>query len=303
MVDDTTKKVYIACLTSKRHEEFMEAYLNMIDSFTYPNIHLHIIENTSDGGVYYEKLKEDCKKHKNITKVKRYNWEPEKTKELIFEMITKVKNMHRTMFLEGDYELYFSLDVDTIIPPYSIELLIEDNKDNVGFPTPIWDHEPCVFKIGGGHKKRRLRRNYMGEIIETDDKKPYYELGWSLDVYSWNELIALMRKNHSNLHRVYGVGNGCLMSKRKVIEEVKWEMPHNYSIGEDIIWYENTYQKGFESWVDMRVIPIHKHAGWLGVPTWLSQEKIKMYIIEGKGGVMDQKNLTLNQIKKTLKTK
>lgn len=296
------KSVFIALMMSERHHKFIREYLDMIKNFTYPDISLYIAENTPDKGKYFKKLKGICSEYDFVSEVIRYDWNPKE--KLCFEMTSDCKNLLVERFLDGKYDLYFSFDADEIIPHNSLEYLIEDDKDNVGFPTPVWSHEPCVLGSGGGVRKNRLGINEDGHHLIKDDGEYLSESGWGLDLYTWHELIAMMRKKGTYLHKVYAVGNGCLLSKRKVMKEVKWKVPRNFVIGEDVIWYENVNLKGFEFWVDMRVIPIHKFVGWETVPTWMRSKNQKIYIASGNVPEKDEKildNMTQSDIKDSIK--
>lgn len=292
----------MALLMSERHHKFIKGYLDMVKDFTYPDITLYIAENTPDDGRYYKKLKKLCSRYDFAGNVIRYDWRPRET--TCFEMTSECKNILTKEFLDNGYDLYFSLDADEIIPHNALEYLVEDNKDNVGFPTPVWSYEPCVLKEGGGIKTNKLGINEDGHYLIKDDGEYLSEIGWSLNLYTWHELMAMMRKKGTYLHRVYAVGNGCLLSKRKVMKEVKWEVPRNFMIGEDVIWYENVNLKGFEFWVDMRVIPIHMFVGWSMVPTWMRSKNQRIYIASGAVSEEDEKildGMTYSDIRNTIK--
>ena len=276
---DKKNSVLIALVTSERHKVYIDDYLEQVNSFIERDspfdIDLCIVETTPNTTKYYKELKD-----KTDFKVLRYDWDT--SKEIVFEMMCKAKNILRDVFLKGDYTHYFSLDTDTFIPPYSLESLVADDKDNVGFPTPIWGNEPCLFKSGKGLRKVVPYRNMNGELMLNDNNEIRSIATWMMDCYNWYELVTKIRENNSYLMQVYGVGNGCLLSKRKVLEELVWAVPKNYVIGEDRIWYENVHQKGFESWVDMRTIPIHRFVGWQNVPTWNNHKNQKMYVVFGE---------------------
>jgi len=69
------KSIFTALLVSERHGEFMKEYLDMIDSFTYPDIKLSISENTPDDGTYFKKLKKMCSKYDFVENVMRFKKE------------------------------------------------------------------------------------------------------------------------------------------------------------------------------------------------------------------------------------
>lgn len=304
------KSVFIALITSERHKKFIHDYLIQIVEFSKAcdnPLTLGVVETTPNNKEFNKFLANEMSLVLDNTRVKyilnRYDWNPEE--EVVFNMIGNSKNVLRDIFLKGDYDLYFSLDSDTFLPPYSINYLIEADKDNVGFPSPIWGNEPCVFKTGGGHYKIVPYRNMKGEYVLNDNNEIITLPTWMMDAYNWYELIVMCREKGTYLHKVHAVGNGCLMTKRKVFEKIKWEVPKNFIIGEDAIWYENVANANFEAWVDMRTIPIHKFVGWKGVPTWTKHRDQKTFVIFGQANDEDyQKAISdIKILKKGIKKK
>ena len=281
-------RVLVATLISERHEEFFDRYYEMVSSFETDNFEYDVLmlETTHNSDKLYDRIK------KSGLKVIKHEWNPDE--EHVFSMIADAKNIAREYFLSDNYTHYFSLDADTIIPEFGLRRLMQHNKDNVGFPTPFLFSEPesipCVMKSGGFIRKKIYNRN-TGKI--------WFD-GWSIDAYSWPELIMKTREDRTWLFKVYAVGNGCLLSKRKVMEKVKWEVPKSLALPEDIFWYENVNQKGFEFWVDCSVVPLHKFVDWTNnVPSFERVLSQKIYIVHGYGDEkdFDRKIKELGEIK------
>lgn len=229
----------IGAVTSKRHEEMLDRWLDTVDKFTYPH-HLFLVETTVGTDSYLNKLK------KRGLDVVKYKWDT-KNKHC-FQMMADAKNLLRDRFLENGYDLFFSFDTDEFLPPEALARLINHDKDNVGYPTPMWHKEPCVFKEGG--------------YVAVGDGT------FTLAKYSWEDLFARCEQEKTQLLKVHSVGNGCLLSKKKVFEQVRWGVPHFPVIAEDTLFYTLLEKKGFESYVDMGIIPEHYPVGWNKVPTW-----------------------------------
>ena len=256
-----SNEVLIGAVTSRRHEKYLDRWLDGVSKFTHPN-HLVLVDTTVGTKSYYNKLK------KRGVDVLRYDW---KTKEKnCFEMMADTKNMMRDKLLENGYTHFFGFDTDEFIPPESLSRLVSHDKDNVGFPTPMWHKEPCVFKEGGfiAHKDGTFK----------------------LAHYNWGELFKLCEKEQSNLLKVFAVGNGCLLSKKKVFEKLKWASPHFPLIAEDTLFYINLEKQGFESWVDMSTLPLHLPIGWQNVPSWKEDQLFGKKMVIAHGWVNDEKD-------------
>jgi hypothetical protein len=159
------------------------------------------------------------------------------------------------------------LHTDEFIPPESLKRLVEHDKDNVGYPTPMWHKDPCVFKEGG--------------FVAQGDGT------FKLNHYSWEELFRMQEDQKSQLLKVHSVGNGCLLSKKKVYKKVAWCSPHFPPIAEDTLFYVNCEKYGFESWVDMGIIPLHLPVGWNNIPGWKEDILFGKHMAVAHGWVTD----------------
>jgi hypothetical protein len=228
-------KVLVGAVTSKRHEEYLEKWVDMVNSFTYPH-DLFIIDSTI-GLDYYDRIKEMG------VDVVHYEWDTDNKNA--YEMLSDTRNLLRDRFLEGDYTHFLNLDTDEFVPKDTIDRLLSHNKDVVGFPSPIWHKVPGVFKEGG--------------YVQTGQ-------GFKLATFTWDELFERVYKEKTQLLEVNSVSIGCCLFSKKVFEKIYWRVPKIPPIAEDTMFFSELTKKGFKSYVDMGVIPLHLSVGWRDVP-------------------------------------
>ena len=64
------------------------------------------------------------------------------------------------------------------------------------------------------------------------------------------------------LVKVYATGLGCLLSKRRVFEAVPFRTHPTFIYGEDLWYYAECNDRGFEFWVDSGVRARHENVSW-----------------------------------------
>lgn len=260
------KKVLLGAVTSKRHECYLERWLEMVNSLDYPH-QLVLVDTTPGDTSYFIKLSELA--HEYGFKVLRYEWDTEKTGA--YEMLAASRNYLRDFFLAGDYELFFAMDTDEFVPPEALKRLVDHDKDIVGFPSAIWQKIPGVFKEGG--------------FVPQDEGID----GFKLANYSWDELFERVFKEKSLLLKVHSVSVGCCLFKRKCFENVFWRATENPPFPEDMVLFIEMDKAGFESYVDMGLIPLHLPVGWKDVPRFRDGTKQKGCMLAVHGFVTNDK--------------
>ncbi len=139
-----------------------------------------------------------------------------------------VDNLHACMndFLEGGEDYWLSMDDDN--PPLNNPLdVIDEDKDIVGFPTPVWHsavpgdrpwYLNALQKVEGGYKPADVAKG-------------------------WQEVDA--------------IGSGCFMVARRVMEAMKFDKPFmrqwgkdgRVTCGGDYSFCEKAKARGFKIWV------------------------------------------------------
>ena len=174
------------------------------------------------------------------------------------QRVDKARNAIAMEALTKGFDYLLFVDDDNPIPPDTLEKLLEDDKDIV--IAPILGRNPT--KDG----KYPLCAFYSKEVMV--DKKP-------LKLY--NHIVEF--KEEGDLHKIDGGGCGCMLIKRKVLEELyKKHKDYIFEFGdikfkekikvdgieydrrtmsEDCEFSERAINCGFEMWLDERIKPIH----------------------------------------------
>lgn len=187
-------KILVGCPISDYKRYCIDEYLEGISNLTYSNFELFLVDN-SETSDFYEELKS-----KGID-VKRIEYVPSAKNRIV-----KSRNLIVDKFLEGDYDYFFSLEMDVIPPKDIIERLLESNKEIVS----------------GVYFKPFIIRDQNDIILSKEIMPIAYQR------YSENRLKRMSWKDVDNkdIVEVEVVGLGCILIKREVFEKkikFRWE--------------------------------------------------------------------------------
>jgi hypothetical protein len=174
------------------------------------------------------------------------------------QRVDKARNHMAMECLSGNFDYLFFVDDDNPIPPNTLEMFLEDDKDIVVAPIlsrnpvpPDMKHPLCAFYAEDAKTKK-------GNIPIYIPIKKFREKG--------------------SLHKVDAAGTGCMLIKRKVLEvlnkkhqdlifefgdtrfppvEFKGKKIDRRTMSEDAEFCERATKAGFEIWLDSRIRPIH----------------------------------------------
>jgi len=227
-------KVLIAAPTSNRHDYVIDEWFECLKKQTFKDFDVLLI-NTKKDDDYAKKLRgHGARVLENI-------WDPEKANILVH--LANVREQYRKVAVNEGYDYLFNLDTDILLPVDGVEELIGFDKDQVGFVVHVFPkttyQPPCVFK--------------HGRVMMNQDNPKRNGLGY----YSW----SWVSKYRGQLKRVYGTGLGVLLVKRKVFLEVPFRTHPTFRFGEDLWYYAEADDKGFESWCYVKRVP-HLNANW-----------------------------------------
>ena len=255
-------KVLVACPTSSRHEHLLDDWIKSLDSFTYPNFDVLLVDTTDNNEDYFNRLKK-LKVHNKLINVIRKPWDFKKNH--ILQHLAHAREEIRQFFLKGDYSNLFFLDDDIFLPENSIQKLLSRDKDCVGFYVHIYNkenHKPCILKSGGFELHKALD---LFTFEEIDFYKDFVKKFKENKLNEKEKLLLdflIKDKWKPDLLPVYAVGIGCLMIKRKVLEEVPFRTHPSFIWGEDMWFYNEANDKKFEFWVDTSVKGDHRNTNW-----------------------------------------
>ncbi len=266
---DFSKRVLVATPYSDRHAYVINEWLSNTNSFSFPNFDIMIVD-TSEKEDSYNWLESLAKKNKVKMIVKRHAWD--KKSEYVLQMLSKVREEIKQYFIDNNYDYLFFLDSDILPRKDIIERLIETDRDHVGPPVSVFfepDTRPCVL--------------HSGEMYFPNSENKIGNKTGGLDYFSWDEI---KKKKHLNKpFKCYAVGIGCCMIKRRVLEKCAFRTHPDFIAGEDVWYWAEANDKGFEFWCDPRIEVKHKNASWNGVDTKPAMA-FGLFQMEGKMGLV-----------------
>ena len=252
-------KVLVAAPTSKEHSYVIDEYLRTVRDFSYDNFDTYLVDTSYPfDRKFHQKLK------KSSDFVSRLVWNPKS--EHTLQMLARAREKIRQFFVQHrEYSFLFFLDTDVIAPRDSIERLISHDKDCVGF---------LVHCFTGKRKTPAVWHN------------GFITVGKGLSFYTWEEIKAANGK----LLKVYATSIACLMVKRKVLEQTAFRTHPTFIFGEDLWWFAEVNDKGFEMYCDTSVRAVHKNKDKNSINVYktpkvwvafgLFDEKVKKYNVE-----------------------
>ena len=164
----------------------------------------------------------------------RYDVRIESLKKTNRRSASHNRNMTVLEFLETDCDWYLSVDSDTVPQKNPLDLIGAD-KDIVGFPTLIY------------------RNQFMWNVFIKNN---------SQDSYLYLEPSQL-ETIPSDLVECHGVGTGCILIRRNVLEAVKspfsrtWSEDGTEFTGHDLAFCEKAIRAGFKVFFASRYICDH----------------------------------------------
>jgi hypothetical protein len=123
-------------------------------------------------------------------------------------------------------------------------------------------HKPCIFKSSGIIMGKGLEYYSFAEI--NSYKAFVRKFKASRLTTKEKHLIPFMIKDqkHPQLIKVYAVGLGCLMTSRKVMEAIPFRSHPTFVYGEDLWFFREATDKGFEFYCDTDIRPRHENTEW-----------------------------------------
>lgn len=255
-------KILIACPTSERHGHIIDEWIKHLDSLTYPDFDVCLVDNTLDTDRYFNKIKEFKVKDKPVISW-RHEWDVKELNHL--QMLAHVREEIRKYFIENNYDFLLFLDDDIFIPDNGIQTLVSYYKDQVGFYVHVFyepDTKPCLLKSGEIIMGKGLE--YFS-FAEVDAYKDFVKRFKENKLTKKEKLLIphiIKDKQFPNLFKTYGVNLGCLLIKKEVLEKCQFRTHPTFIWGEDLWYYAEANDKRFEFWVDTDVRAIHKNTDW-----------------------------------------
>lgn len=207
------------------HKYCIKRYLDRVKNLTYPNYDIFLADNSKDNKFFKWLVKQKIK-------VVKSKWDPNP-----FVRLTQARNCVVDYFMSRNYDYLMSIDTDTIVPRNAIEKLLKHKKDIVGF----------LCHIGFKNRKHFI---YVPAILKSGHI--VYQGRRGLRFESWENV-----KKMKPLQKVYGTTIGCALIKREIFQTIRFRYTPFFNVGEDVWFFAEANQKGFEFWLDKTVKVIH----------------------------------------------
>ena len=265
-----SNRILVGAPTSIRHSHCIEKHWESVKDLPCDFIYIDTTPE-EEGHNHYQRLKELVG-----DKGKVFRSPFDLDEKSVHQWLADARNYIREYFLEHEeYTHLWYIDTDIILPcgGKNLEVLLDADKDQIGFPYSLYAkseteyHPPNVMKHGW---------IIMDNTSTNEGRKTY-------DFYSWKELEELECPA-----KVYSTGMGCLLIKRKVLENVPFRTHPTFIVGEDIWFHTEANEKGYEAWCYHKIRPEHMNVSWKCVDPGVDMTDI---MLVPKGVVSTPKDL------------
>ncbi len=221
--------------TYKGKDYCIDDFVKNVKQFTYENYEHIIIDNTGDGGKYYRELK----KRIEPLGIKVYHTHRGDNSR---EALAKSQNFARELFLKGDYDYLFSLEVDVFPKPNIIDALI-------------------------GHGLQVVSGLYMLGFEKDNTRTPCITLDWKNErTGTWGTRLIPPEEFENYIGKgvkvVAASGMGVTLIYREVVEKI----PYTYIPGlkghSDVYWCNDARKLGYVIAVDTDIYCDHRNSSW-----------------------------------------
>lgn len=225
-------KVLVAAPTFEGKDYCLKDWIDRVKNLTYPNYDYCLIDN-SDGTSYTKKLR--------MKGIKAYHVSRGENSR---QAIANAQNFIRKKVLDEGYDYWLSVESDLLPPKDIIERLMIRNKPVIGViymigfaNNPSQPQRPCVFVLD--------QKN--GGIMGTRNINPQEGM----------QLVG------TGVQRVHGVGLGCTLIKRWLLEKfVFWHDQRFNNKHSDVYFYMDLHNSSIPVYVDTNIIVEHRNQPW-----------------------------------------
>lgn len=225
-------KVLVACPTYDGKDYIIDKWVDNVKQLNYPNYDYLIVDNSKDKN-YFESLKS---RGYNVVHVNRGN----NTRDAL----SNAQNFIRNKVLNEGYDYWLSVESDLLPHKDIIWMLLLHSKPVVG----------CVYYLGDwGNDKPHPA------CIFILDKKESGLIGTRLI----NPLTELPSILNTGLRRVHGVGLGCTLINKNILEKFKfWTDERFVDKHSDVYFFLDLQNSGIPVFVDTNITVKHYPSSW-----------------------------------------
>lgn len=223
-------KVLVGSPVTSLKEYCLGDYLKVLKSLTYANKEFFVVDDSPDGqsvSKVFESEGIECVKSK--------------FDENIAQMLVVSRNILRKKVLEGEFDYFLQIEQDVIPPTDVIERLLSNNKKIVSGVFFNFSHQKDPSVI--------LPNHFC--LINPNDKHTMI-----------TRRIAFDDLWPSRLIKIFLTGIGCILIHRSVLEQIEFRVDKNLQAFDDVFFCRDAFTKGFEIFLDSRVLCLHLNRPW-----------------------------------------
>jgi glycosyltransferase involved in cell wall biosynthesis len=238
-------RVLVGVTTYAGKDYILDKCMKHINELQYPKskIDVVIVDNSPTTAYYLKLIRRGYKRVYHVERGANTR-----------EAITKAQNKIRKILLEGDYEYLFFVESDLLIPPDSLIRLMNHSVPVVGSIYNIARDEkfiPCVF-VDDVMKGAFRGTRPLG--VRPDEN--------GIKRYDFQEVKDFMEQK-DNIIRVHGVGFGCTLLRREVIERQPFWCDERFTDKHsDVYFYLDMARAGIPVFVDITANIPHYPSNW-----------------------------------------
>ena len=241
-------KIFIGIVTNKCKDYCAEIFAKSISEYNYPieNILIGIADNSPSGE---SSILVDCLSKYGF-KIKISHYIPTK-EQPVREVLANCRNMLRERFLSSDCDYFFSLESDVILPPETLQTLLDCEKDIVSAIN--------VHTYGPDNTK---------PIVCVNWNSPYPNISRNAE---WHDFYNIREENgrvwieaKGDIFEVSGIGLGCVLISRRVLEHIPFRVRLDRPVFDDMFFCNDCIELGFHIWVCPKIVAAHLQGGWEG---------------------------------------
>ena len=227
-------KVLIFTITYDQKDYCLKDFIESSNKLTYPNKRHIYIDNTDDGGKYYQRLK---KLDLEVYRVERGNNSR--------EALARSQNFARDMAIKEGYDYLFSLESDIFPPTNIIQKLMSSGKNVITGLYFIGQKQfkgliPCITLPQWSETLKAF-----GTRLLSPEEFPEYR--------------------NQGIKRVAAGGFGCALIHKDVFKKIRFNYDPRFKGHSDIYFFNDLFRGNIPAFVDTDVICDHKNSDWLDV--------------------------------------
>ncbi|MBS3112538.1 hypothetical protein J4418_00430 [Candidatus Woesearchaeota archaeon] len=216
-------KVLIAIPTYEGMKYCLNDFIIGLKSLIYDNFEVLFVDN-SHSDTYFNLIQEQGYA---VIKSKRFK-NPRET-------IVNSRNLLRQIFLNGDYDYFFSVEQDVILTSEIIPTMLSLQKEIV---SGVYYKTKGALGFKVYYPVLMTACDENGNIIETNKDDCLIR-----DMYREEVEIG-------KLIKVEASGLGCVMIARRVLEKVEFRYEEEKNAYDDMFFAIDTKKQGFQIWAD-----------------------------------------------------